>query len=175
MDRQVEAIVKKSFGVVQKSDDSTSAHSSTINSMLLSPKGKYLFTVALGQGRQQAGDHHFKVWDADTYQFVWSKSIGMSRRSHPFLRFDMAMNDNFLDRSQRLFLCANAKMFSVWPDQQHAESWPSGHDFGSVSIQYNSREEKYYTSGVDGVWRVWKHANIEAQQVPSDDEEDDWD
>ena len=171
-DRRVESIVQSSFGTVQRSANGSAAHSSAVNSMLISPKGKYLFTY--GQGK-------LKVWDVMTNQFVSSANVGRARRANVFARFDMAMNDLTLDRNQRLFVGLDSKLFSMYPEAGNSLThWPSGHDIDAVSVHYNRVADRYYSSGMDGMWRVWKYKDTKAVEptLPpgiADFDQDEWD
>ena len=141
---------------------------------MYSPKGEYLFTFSASDRPSE----QLKVWDVHSYQLVEAHNVMPVARSHVLSRIDMAMNDNPYDRHQRLFLCGGLKMFSVYAcqKQQLHAWWPSGHAAGRTSMQYNRRVDRFYSAGVDGVWRVWTYGNnVSPADMPDAMEQDDWD
>jgi WD40 repeat protein len=130
MDRRVDEVVQKSFGVIKKNAASPSAHTGSVNALMFSPKGKYLFSFS---NVCSDSSHQLKVWDVEKYELVCSSNFERIRNYHPFMRLDMCMNEELYDKNQRLFFCVNSKMFSYYPEKEAGIThWPSAHARGVV-------------------------------------------
>ena len=116
-----------------------------------------------------------KVWDSANYELMRHVELERVRdRRHVAARFDFCCSEKPFDQNHRLFIGLSGSVLSVYPDEPARSSkWPSGHGFGGlVSMQYNKGTEQFYSSGADGVFRVWEYGSAQLQDQL---EVDNWD
>lgn len=175
LDREVDAIVRRSAGVVKKAE--SSAHEGSVNAMCFASSGQYLITCSLAE---RGNNVKVCAWDLLSNECVAQSFFARSFRSSvavPLLRFDMCAMEDVYMCEEPIFLCVSESLYSFRPVQNRMEHRPSGHVRGPACVAYNRRLQNLYSAGYDGMFHVWSwpcDAALEENEIIVPEEQDEW-
>lgn len=154
-DRAVSAVLERTAGVAKKG--ATCAHADSVNAVCFGGHGGLLVTYSMRDC--------IKVWDVhNQWALVRRLSSLEARTTHPLLRLDLAVSDDPLNSNHRMLVGNGTDLVSIplgptgrAGPREELLWWPA-HSLPITSVQYNSRTQRAYSGGQDGVVHVWRHA-----------------